>query len=177
MRSSQKNAYGKLKPLNATERINFRANTDIAKMISAIADTADHASVSDLIRTAVTIAYLCWCEYRGNLLLRNHDGRELQLSFPERDIPDGKLGHIIQVRFDVVFSSHLHTLAASGFASTPTEVIRRSLSLYRLLLQRRDDGWDCIYVDEAGHFTLVPILTLIRPHSRSPHPRKDPNRP
>ena len=59
MRSSQKNAYGKLKPLDATERINFRANTDITKMISAIADTADHASVSDLIRTAVTIAYLC----------------------------------------------------------------------------------------------------------------------
>jgi hypothetical protein len=89
MRSSQKNTYGKLKPLDATERINFRANTDITKMISAIADTADHASVSDLIRTAVTIAYLCWCEYRGNLLLRNHDGHELQLSFPERDKPDG----------------------------------------------------------------------------------------
>lgn len=155
------------------KRINFRAGAEISAMMKAIATTAEHASTSDMIRTAVAVAYLSWCEYSNKLVLKHRDGQQIGLGFPEPSKFDTKLNQIIQVRSDDALSKYLHELAGSGFAGSATEIIRRSLGLYRFLLQCREEGWDCGYMTEAGYFTLIPILSLIRPHRPSPLFRKD----
>lgn len=155
------------------KRINFRAGAEMTEMMKAIATTAEHASTSDVIRTAVAVAYLSWCEYGNKLVLKHRDGRQIGLGFPEPSKFDTKLDQIIQVRSDGALSKYLHALAESGFAGSVTEIIRRSLGLYRSLLQCREEGWDCGYMTEAGDFTIIPILSFIRPHRLSPLIRKD----
>lgn len=148
----------------ATKPINFRANADMTEAITTIARTADHASASDAIRTAIAAAHLWWCEYGNNLALMNRDGRQMELCVPVQDKLDARLDYIIQVRCDSVMSNYLQELASNGFGTTLTDIIRRSLRFYRFLLQRREDGWDCIYTDKAGQSMLVPIITLARSH-------------
>src|ERR1019366_676005 len=128
------------------KRITFRAGSEMAEMIKDIATSSQHASTSDLIRTAIAVAYLSWCEYSTKLVLKHRDGRQKGLDFPEPPKVDTNLDQIIHVRSDEALLKYLNELLRSGFAGNATAIIRRSLSQYRFMLQCREAGWDCGYM-------------------------------
>jgi hypothetical protein len=155
------------------KRIVFRASAGMAEAIREIAGDAGHGSASEVIRTAVAVAYFSWCEVGRKRFLRNGDGRQAAVSFPSEGPPEERLDHVVQLRCDERLSSYLRQLRADGFGATPTSVIRRSVGLYAYLLRCRDDRWGCGYFDDHGDFTLLPVASLILPHRR----RQGSNRP
>jgi hypothetical protein len=106
------------------------------------------------------VAYIFWCEYNAKLVLRNSTGQQNEIVVPKHD-SKGKLTCGLQLRSDVALQGYLDRLQAADFGSNKSDIIRRSLTLYYFLWQRRGNGWDCVYVDERGQSTLIPILSLL----------------
>jgi hypothetical protein len=145
------------------KRINFRSNAEIDQLVEDIKKVSGESRTSEVIRTAVTIATLCWCEYKKQLLLRDAEGNDEVLSIPPDKNPTPKLNTVKQVRSDGVLLNDLENLSTANFGKSYTAIIRRSLDLYQSLLEKKENGWRIGHIDDSGHFALVPVLEFIRP--------------
>lgn len=163
--------------LETSRRINLRLTPTDRLNIERISELWP-ATTSDVIRLAIHTAFLLvQCARESLRLVLRNDKLERQESIDislstnvrwtqgndanEHCYPNASATEMLQIRLNLRTSGQLVALVQCGFASTQTDVVRRSLRLHYQVLSKTRSEYRFGTINGDGEFTPIPLLDLV----------------